>query len=212
MAVFQKRRLGTAVPVETSVANRSSGWQEATSTTTVESKEGTMKVMFVGNDPQAADKVNLAARLRWPEATVVTAGEDETGLEELERQAPDVLMFQPQPTVRPVNRFIEEVRTFSDVPLIVLQPPEGGDSMEEITALESGADDYIRSSAGIIDVVSRLVALVRRVKRTEGTGEARPLSSGSLLLDPTTYEVSLDGARLTLTSTEFRLCKTPGCN
>ena len=97
-----------------------------------------MKVMFVGNDPQAADKVNLAARLRWPEATVVTAGEDETGLEELERQAPDVLMFQPQPTVRPVNRFIEEVRTFSDVPLIVLQPPEGGDSMEEITALESG--------------------------------------------------------------------------
>ena len=43
------------------------------------------------------------------------------------------------------------------------------------------------------------------MRRTEVNGEGKLLSSGSLTLDPTTYEVFLDGARLTLTSTEFRL-------
>ena len=164
-----------------------------------------MKVLFIGSEPQTAEKVNLAARLRWPDASVIVAGENERGLEVLEDQTPDVVLFQSSGSLRPVDRFIKDMRAFSDVPLIVIETEGGGQEMEEIKALEAGADDYVRSSAGVIDLVARLVALIRRVRRVESGVAHGPLSSGDLTLDPTSYEVFLDSKRLTLTSTEFEL-------
>ena len=79
-----------------------------------------MKVLFIGKEPQTAEKVNLAARLRWPDAEVLASGEDDDGLEVLEQETPDVVIFQSDPDVRPVSKFIQELRGFSDVPLIVL--------------------------------------------------------------------------------------------
>ena len=76
--------------------------------------------------------------------------------------------------------------------------------MDEVKALEAGADDYIRESAGIVDMVARLVAVVRRTQRAFSP-ESRILSNGPLTMDPATYEVFLHGSRLTLTPTEFRL-------
>ena len=77
--------------------------------------------------------------------------------------------------------------------------------MDEVKALESGADDYIQRSAGLVNLVARLVALIRRVRRIDLSRAGRPLSFGSLTLDPATYEVFLKSKGLSLTSTEFRL-------
>ncbi|MEE8442238.1 MAG: winged helix-turn-helix domain-containing protein [Dehalococcoidia bacterium] len=164
-----------------------------------------MKVLFIGTDPQGAMKVGLAVRLRWPDARILVSSNADDGVGEVERQTPDVVIFQSDSKTRPVERFIENLRSFCDVPLVVLEDEEGGGYMEEVKALESGADDYIRQSAGIIDLVARLVALIRRVKRMDLSGENRLLSNGSLTLIPATYEVFLDDRRLALTSTEFRM-------
>lgn len=164
-----------------------------------------MKVLFIGTEPEAAAKADVAVRLRWVDAKILVAGEPELGLELVEREQPDVVLLQAGSSL---NGFIEELRAFSDVPLVVLESEGGGEYLEEIKALESGADEYIRHSASIIDLVARLVALIRRAQRANISGPGQPLSSGALTLDPVTYEVFLDGKRLSLTSTEFKILHT----
>ena len=164
-----------------------------------------MKVLLIGTDPEGAERVSLAARLRWPDAVVHVAAAADEGLHLAEEQDPDVLILQSNDDLGPAEKFISELRSFSDVPLIVLEPEAAGGDYEEVRALESGADDYIRRSAGVISLVARLVAVIRRGRRMDPAAASRVLSNGPLTLDPTTYEVFLDGSSLSLTSTEFRL-------
>ena len=164
-----------------------------------------MKVFFIGTNPEAVAKVELAVRLRWPDGEFLISSDPDNGLEVLDQQCPDVVFFQAEPRKQSVDVFIHRLRAFSEVPLIVLEGEGGTGYMEEVKALESGADDYIKLSAGIIDIVARLVALIRRVRRLELSEDNRPISSGSLTLIPATYQVFLSGDPLTLTSTEFRL-------
>ncbi len=164
-----------------------------------------MKVLFIGTELEKVEKVHLAVRLRWPDAVVLVASEVDEGVDIVERETPDVVIHQASPDDKQLTQFIGELRGFSDVPLIVLEPEGGGGEMQEVKALEAGADDYIRHTAGFIDLVARMVALMRRVWRTELPEEDQPLASGALLLNPATYEVLLHGKRMALTSTEFRL-------
>ncbi|MCH9010115.1 MAG: response regulator transcription factor, partial [Chloroflexi bacterium] len=56
---------------------------------------------------------------------------------------------------------IKEIRRFSDIPIIVAT--EGRDEIAVVRALESGADDYIHLPCNLMEVMARVVALVRRV-------------------------------------------------
>ncbi len=164
-----------------------------------------MRVLFVGGDPETAEKVSLSVRLRWPEATVLVTHGLEDGLLVVEQQTPDVVLVQDGSEGMGVLEFISELRKFSDVILLALERVGGGGNLDEVKTLEMGADDYIRQSAGILDMVARLVAIVRRVNRTKLSGIQQSLAMGDLTLDPANYEVFLHGSRLSLTSTEFRV-------
>ena len=142
-----------------------------------------MKFLFIGTEANQAEKVALGIRLRWPDASVVIAGQREDGLGLVELERPDVVV-QDDSAGKSMQGFITDLRGFSDVPLIVLEREGGGEPMSEAMALEAGADDYIRESAGVIDLVARLVALVRRVMKVELSSEQGILSSGALLLFP----------------------------
>ena len=163
-----------------------------------------MKVLLIGVDPQNAEMVALTLRLRWPEARPLVATEAEKGVDLLEQESPDMVILQPNFSDMSLSEAIQEIRRFSDVPLVVLAGQ--GNEVEAIKVLDLGADDYIRNPYGMGELVARLMALLRRC---QGLGlfekfEA-PLLSGSLLINPATYEVFLDDHRLALTATEFRL-------
>lgn len=164
-----------------------------------------MKTLFVGNDPDIEERVAIAARLRWPDTEIITTDGPADGLELLERELPDIVLLQSDADRHSGASFIQDVRAFSDVPLIVLEHEPGGGGFDEVRVLELGADDYIRRSAGIIEIVARMVALLRRVGRAKSSGLDQTLSSGTLTLNRASYEVYLDGKRLDLTPTEFRL-------
>ena len=164
-----------------------------------------MKTLFVGNDPDIEERVAIATRLRWPDTELVTTSGPADGLDVLERQLPDIVLLQSDADRQSGTSFVQEVRAFSDVPLIVLEHQPGGGDLDEVRALELGADDYIRRSAGIIEIVARMMALLRRVGRVKSSGLDQTLSSGTLTLNRASYEVYLDGRRLDLTPTEFRL-------
>ncbi len=162
-----------------------------------------MKAAFIGNDTRVAEIAALSVRLRWPEATVVTANTASAGLELVAGTTPEVVLLHPDFTGMSLPQTIQELRRLTAVPILVLGYQ--GDEMEAISALETGADDYVRLPCELTEIMTHLLALTRRASLRPSPDVESPLRSGPLFINPSTYEVLLNNERLMLTSTEFRL-------
>jgi DNA-binding response OmpR family regulator len=114
-----------------------------------------------------------------------------------------VVLLHPDFPDMSLSEALLELRRFSSVPVLVLG--RHSNEMEVINALASGADDYVRFPYDPTEITIRIWALVRRASARVSQGAEGPLSSGELLINPATHEVFLDGAPVSLTSTEFRL-------
>ena len=77
-----------------------------------------------------------------------------------------------------------------------------GAEMDKVRGLDAGADDYLSKPFGIMELLARVRALLRRSE------EATPppvLSVGALSLDRDRHMVSADGEKVELTHMEFEL-------
>ena len=162
-----------------------------------------MKAVFIGGDSRARELANMSVRLRWPESVPFLAATADEGLELVGRESPDIVLLFPDFTDLPLPRAIQEIRRFSNVPLLVLG--DRPDEMEVVTSLELGADDYVRLPCDLTELMVRIWALLRRSGIRANLETESPLASGELFINPATYEVFLNQERVTLTSTEFRL-------
>ena len=73
---------------------------------------------------------------------------------------------------------------------------------DRVEGLDAGADDYISKPFGMMEMVSRVCAVLRR---TDTGGNVKVLESGSLRVCPERHEVSVDGREVVLTYKEFQL-------
>ena len=82
----------------------------------------------------------------------------------------------------------------------------------KVDMLRLGADDYVTKPFDLAELTARVEALLRR--SSPPPRHAGPLAHGPLSLEPGTARVTLDGAEVALTATEFRLLhlllETPG--
>ncbi len=89
---------------------------------------------------------------------------------------------------------------FRDIPVIMATAK--GTEYDKIQSLDLGADDYLVKPFGIMEMVSRVKAVLRRYKRTL---ETNLLSVDGLVLNPNEHTVTIDGERITLTYKEYEL-------
>ncbi|MPZ51641.1 MAG: response regulator [Acidimicrobiia bacterium] len=83
----------------------------------------------------------------------------------------------------------------------VLMVTARDDIEDRVTGLDGGADDYLVKPFAMDELSARVRALLRRDEPT-----ASPvIETGGLVLDPATFEASLDGNPLSLTTKEFAL-------
>lgn len=98
-----------------------------------------------------------------------------------------------------------QIRTFSDCYVLMLTAR--GDEVDRVVGLSVGADDYITKPFSVRELVARIQAVLRRPRRTGGTGEATPPAEtrvfGDLTLDVEGREVTISGEPIELTRTEF---------
>lgn len=100
---------------------------------------------------------------------------------------------------------IRQTPGLRDVPVMMLTARDT--ELDTVTALDAGADDYLAKPFGMMEMVSRVRALLRRSKAAPARREpvSDVLEVGPIRLSPSRHETSVDGASLNLTVREFDL-------
>ena len=89
---------------------------------------------------------------------------------------------------------------FQDIPVIMATAK--GSEYDKIQSLDLGADDYLVKPFGIMEMVSRVKAVLRRCKPAK---ETKLLKLDGLVLNPEEHTVTVDGERVVLTYKEYEL-------
>ncbi len=99
---------------------------------------------------------------------------------------------------------IRQTPGLSNVPVMMLTARDS--ELDTVTALDDGADDYLAKPFGMMEMVSRVRALLRRAPaRSAADDAADTLEVGPLSVSPSRHEATCDGKPLNLTLREFDL-------
>ena len=99
-----------------------------------------------------------------------------------------------------ILRRLRGQRATRDIPVIMASAK--GTEYDRIMGLDLGADDYLSKPFGMMEMVSRVKAVLRR---SQPRGEAGILRVGRLSVDREQHIVLLDGERIRLTLKEYEL-------
>ena len=89
---------------------------------------------------------------------------------------------------------------FQDIPVIMATAK--GTEYDKIQSLDLGADDYLVKPFGIMEMVSRVKAVLRRCRPAK---ESKYFKLDGLVLNPDEHTVTIDGERIALTYKEYEL-------
>ena len=87
-----------------------------------------------------------------------------------------------------------------EIPVIMVTAK--GAEYDKVVGLDGGADDYVTKPFGMMELVSRIKAVLRRTKKEKEEGQS---SVGNLSMDLKKHVVFVDGKQVTLTLKEFEL-------
>jgi len=133
---------------------------------------------------------------------VFEAGTVATGLVEAGTRKPDVVILDLGLPDRDGLLFIQEVRKWSELPILILSART--EEPNKIAALDAGADDYLTKPFGVGELLARVRALLRRRVKAAGV-DAQVVTFGDNRIDLVNRMVERAGKPVHLTPIEFRL-------
>ena len=89
----------------------------------------------------------------------------------------------------------------ADIPVIMATAKDS--EYDKVTGLDSGADDYLSKPFGMMEMVSRIKAVLRRTTPKQ----AKVVSYGGITIDENRHTVSVNNAPVSLTLKEYELLK-----
>lgn len=88
-----------------------------------------------------------------------------------------------------------------DIPVIMATAR--GSEYDKVIALDGGADDYLSKPFGMMEMVSRIKAVLRRT----APKQAKVISYGGITLDGSRHTVDVNGAPISLTLKEYEILR-----
>lgn len=124
--------------------------------------------------------------------------------EACEQRLPDAvlldLMLPDADGLQILNRLRSSSAT-RDLPIMIVTAKDT--EIDTVVALDGGADDYLTKPFGMMELVSRCRALLRRSSRVAKADDTRRI--GNVALSSARHEVTVDGRPISLTLREFDL-------
>ncbi len=137
---------------------------------------------------------------------VRTAESGREALEEIAAERPDLVVLDLMLPGLSGYEVLTEMRRqpeMAEVPIIVLTARR--EESDRIKGLELGADDYMTKPFSPRELVLRVGAVLRRARAPAVSGAGRMLRGGAVVVDLNALAVTVDGAAVDLTPTEYRL-------
>jgi two-component system, OmpR family, KDP operon response regulator KdpE len=157
------------------------------------------KVLVIDDEPQ------ILRALRWSleaqDYEVATADGGEEGLAAAAAQFPNLVVLDLGLPDLDGTEVIRRLRSWTDVPVIVLSVREG--RSDKIEALDAGADDYVTKPFDVEELLARMRAALRRTDADLGSDPI--LRFGDLEVDLNRRLVRLGGDLVHLTPNEYGL-------
>ena len=159
-----------------------------------------LSILVVEDEPSIAEVVGLY--LQRAGYLVQTASDGKIAMSMLEKEIPNLVVLDlmlPEIDGLSLTRWL---RDRSDVPIIMLTARR--EEIDRIAGLEMGADDYVVKPFSPQELVSRVRAVMRRIKREQAPAESeRPLTFGDLVINALSRTVAISGEDVPLTAKEF---------
>lgn len=129
--------------------------------------------------------------------------EGESFLRAVEHSPPDLALLDimlPGQSGLDILRCLREMPATARLPVIMLTAKTS--EYDRVKGLDSGADDYISKPFGVMELLSRIRAVLRRVEKAPA---ASLLTAGRLTVDPARRTVTDGDRAIALTFKEFEL-------
>jgi two-component system KDP operon response regulator KdpE len=153
------------------------------------------RVLIVEDDPQLLRA--LAINLRARHYDVDTAPDGATALAAANRRPPDLVILDLGLPDMDGIQVIRGLRGWCSATIIVLSARET--QTDKVSALDSGADDYMTKPFGMDELLARIRAAMRRVA---------PNTTAQPVVRTDTFTVDLSDRRVTTEDGEIRLTPT----
>ena len=156
------------------------------------------KIMIVEDD--AGIRHYLQSTLSNAGYDTVAVGDGRSALALAASHCPDCVLLDLGLPDMDGMEVLKSVRKWSNLPVVVVSARNH--EHDKVEALDYGADDYLVKPFGMMEMVSRVKAVLRRCAPVK---QSRQLSSGGVTLDLDGHTVTAAGQRVTLTFKEFAL-------
>ena len=158
------------------------------------------KILLVEDDGQIA--AYLGELLRAEGFDTQIAGSKKEAGECLLAQAFDLVLLDVSLPDGNGFSICAEIKKEYEIPVIFLTA--SGDEYSVVAGLDMGADDYIAKPFGVMELVSRVKALLRRTEKQQQSGG---ISYQNINIDDEKHIVTVDGEHRELTFKEYELLK-----
>ena len=122
----------------------------------------------------------------------------------LDKKIPDIVLLDimlPQDDGLHILKKIRSTPQYSDIPVIMVTAKTS--EIDAVKGLDMGADDYITKPFGVMELVSRVKAILRRTEK-----RAKPiLEYKNIELDEGRHTVLINGSEIELTYKEYEILK-----
>ena len=126
-------------------------------------------------------------------------------LEALKTEKPDLIVLDIMMPGMDGVEVLKEVRSRADTRKIpIIMATAKGTEMDKIQSLDTGADDYLVKPFGVMEMVSRIKAILRRCAPDEVSDV---ITVGEITLNDKEHTVSVSGEKVALTFKEFEILK-----
>lgn len=121
----------------------------------------------------------------------------------MNEKLPDLILLDimlPEENGLEILRKIRKDSQTSKIPVIMVTAKDA--EYDKIIGLDNGADDYMTKPFSMLELVSRIKALLRR---TQTSDSSEILTVGGLSVDPEKHIVTANGKNITLTYKEYQM-------